>query len=173
MNILGVGGSELIIIFVIMLLIAGPRRMIKWAYILGQYVAKFRRMWAETVDVLQHEFDEAGVDIQVPRELPTRGSLNKTAAQALGGVTAPVKETLDQVNEEVKTIKTTTASTAQTANATVRGTNGRTTQKSVTSVKRPPATPASNDGFGSWSSHDEKPGFGSWAQDDTTDSDEE
>ena len=112
MNILGVGGSELIIIFVIMLLIAGPKRMIKWAYIMGQYVAKFRQMWAETVDVLQHEFDEAGVDIKVPRELPTRGSLNKQAAQALGSVTAPVKETLDQVNENVSTIKETTSSAA-------------------------------------------------------------
>ena len=155
-----------------MLLIAGPKRMIKWAYIMGQYVAKFRRMWAETVDVLQHEFDEAGVDIKVPRELPTRGSLNKQAAQALGSVTAPVKETLDQVNENVSTIKETTSSAAQTANSTVRGTNGRTTQKPVTSVKRPPATPT-DDGFGSWSSHDGSSGVGSWSQDDAPDGDEE
>ena len=172
MNILGVGGSELIIIFVIMLLIAGPKRMIKWAYIMGQYIAKFRRMWAETVDVLQHEFDEAGVDIKVPRDLPTRSSLNQQAAKALGSVTAPVKETLDQVNEEVKTIKTSTATAAQTANATARGTNGRTTQKPAASVKRPPAA-TTDDGFGSWSSHDATPGFGSWSQDDAAESDEE
>ena len=170
MNILGVGGSELIIIFVIMLVIAGPKRMIHWAYIMGQYIAKFRRMWAETVDVLQHEFDEAGVDIQVPRELPTRGSLNKQAAKAFGSVTAPLKETVDQVNEEVKAINTTTA--PKTASSTTRGTNGRATPNSGSTTKRPPAA-ATGDGFGSWSSHDAKPGFGSWSSDNPTTTDDE
>jgi Sec-independent protein secretion pathway components len=81
MNILGIGGPELILILLIMLIVAGPKRMIAWAYTLGKYIARFRRMWEETVDVLQKEFDEAGVDIKVPRELPTRANLTDRLAK--------------------------------------------------------------------------------------------
>jgi hypothetical protein len=151
-----------------MLVIAGPKRMIKWAYIMGQYVAKFRRMWAETVDVLQHEFDEAGVDIRVPRELPTRGSLRNQAAKAFGSVAAPLKETVDQVNEEVKAINTTAAGVKKTTSSS--GTNGRATPNPIT--KRPPAA-TTGDGFGSWSSYDAKPGFGSWSGDNPAKTDDE
>ncbi len=39
MNLLGVGVPELVVIFVIMLVFAGPKRMVRWAYVLGQYTA--------------------------------------------------------------------------------------------------------------------------------------
>lgn len=178
MNILGVGGTELIIILIIMLVVAGPKRMIHWSYILGQYVAKFRRMWAETVDIVQQEFDEAGVGIQLPRDVPTRGSLNKQAGKMLSTVTNPVKETMDQVNAEIGQISEETAATTKTAAAVVRGSNGHSPKRATTSTKRSkPASSASksdkgqqDNGFGSWSSHDAKPDFGSWA---TRDDDEE
>ena len=180
MNILGVGGTEFIIILLIMLIVAGPKRMIHWSYILGQYLAKFRRMWAETVDVVQQEFDEAGVGIQLPKDMPTRGSLNRQAGKMLGSVTAPVKETMDQVDAEIKGIKQETATAAKTANTTVKGTNGHAPLKQTMSAKpttkNPPrprssgSTASSGQGsaFGSWSNQDEKPGFGSWTgeQDD-------
>ena len=115
MNILGVGGTEFLIILIIMLIVAGPKRMIHWSGILGQYVAKFRRMWAETVDIVQQEFDEAGVGIQLPRDVPTRGSLNKQASKMLSGVSNPIKETMDQVNAEIGEIKEETTATTKTA----------------------------------------------------------
>ena len=77
MNILGVGAAELVAVLLIMLVFAGPKRMIHWSYVLGQHVAKFRKIWSETVDLVQKEFDEAGVDIKLPKEPPTRKSVNQ------------------------------------------------------------------------------------------------
>jgi Sec-independent protein translocase protein TatA len=168
MNILGVGGPEFFIILLLMLVVAGPKRMVKWAYIMGQYVAKFRRMWAETVDVLQHEFDEAGVDIQIPRDVPTRGSLRKEATRMVGTFTDPVKETLEQVNTGVGEITKVTTSAAQAATSTVRATNGHATTKSAskpagsTAAPRKPPSSVKGDGFGAWSDHKSRPDFGSW-----------
>ena len=102
MNIFGVGGMELIFILIIMLVVAGPKRMIRWAYILGQYTSKLRRMWEETVDVLQKEMDEAGMDVKLPRDVPTRGSLSRTVNsavnKAMSPVTTPIKDTLSEVD---------------------------------------------------------------------------
>lgn len=170
MNILGVGGTELLIVLVIMMIVAGPKRMIHWSGILGQYVAKFRRMWAETVDVVQQEFDEAGVDIQIPRDMPTRGSLNKQAGAMLGNVTNPVKETMDEVNAEIGQIGSETAAATKTATSVVRGSNGHSTKRASAVAKRgkpaagkQPKADDQDSAFGSWSSHEEKPDVGSWA----------
>lgn len=160
MNILGIGGPELIIILVLMLIAAGPKRMIQWAYIMGTYVAKFRRMWAETVDVLQHEFDEAGVGVQIPKDLPTRGNIRSQAAKMMGTVTDPVKETMGQLDTEVKQIGAATGVATQSAKTTARTTNGHSAPRTTPAARRPAAH--NGDGFGSWSSHESKPDFGSW-----------
>jgi Sec-independent protein translocase protein TatA len=135
MNIFGIGGTELALILIIMLVVAGPKRMIYWAYIIGQYTAKLRRFWEETVDYVQHEFDEAGVDIQIPKEPPTRASLNKAIVSAMKPVTQPVEEALKEVNT-VKTMATTSSNG-----------NGR-------PAEPPPAQPgdtASGPSLGTWS----------------------
>lgn len=160
MNILGIGGPELIIILVLMLIVAGPKRMIQWAYIMGTYVAKFRRMWAETVDVLQKEFDEAGVGVQIPKDIPTRGTIRAQAAKVMSTVTDPVKETMGQLDAEVKQIGTATGAATQAVKTTARTTNGHSALRTTPAVRRPAAH--TGDGFGSWSSHEAKPDFGSW-----------
>lgn len=108
MNVFGIGGMELVAVLIIMLVVAGPKRMVRWSYVLGQYVAKFRVMWSETVDLIQKEFDDAGVDIQVPREIPTRQNLSKTinkqVNKAMQPVTKPVKEALDEVESVSKSL---------------------------------------------------------------------
>ena len=101
MELLGIGTTELIAILVIMLVVAGPKRMIRWAYILGQYTAKLRRMWAETMAVVQKEFDAAGMDITVPKSIPTRGTLVSQMNNALSGITRPVQEVLDEAKTDV------------------------------------------------------------------------
>ena len=68
MNILGVGPWEVIAILAIMLIVAGPKRMIVWAYELGRYVAKFRAMFAETMDAINKELKETGLEI--PKDVP-------------------------------------------------------------------------------------------------------
>ena len=105
MNIFGVGGPEIMVILVIMLVFAGPKRMIHWSYILGQYLSKFRVMWSQTVDLVQKEFDEAGVDIKLPKEPPTRKNLNKTIADALQPVTKPIQDSMDEVKKDMDSVK--------------------------------------------------------------------
>jgi Sec-independent protein translocase protein TatA len=63
MNILGIGPAELIVILVIMFVVAGPKRMVAWAYILGQYVAKFRAYFDETMSAVRKEFEDAQIDL--------------------------------------------------------------------------------------------------------------
>jgi Sec-independent protein translocase protein TatA len=171
MNILGVGGWELLAILLIMLLVAGPKRMIHWAYILGQYVSKFRTMWAETVDVIQKEFDDAGVDIKIPKEPPTRGSLNQHAGKALETFARPVKEVMDEATGEVKQITNVTSATASTANAVVRG-NGHSRQQkprpqrpSAASTSLQARRSSSSQAFGTWSGDagSESDQFGTWS----------
>lgn len=105
MNIFGVGGPELIAILIIMLVIAGPKRMIHWSYLLGQYVAKFRVIWSQTVDLVQKEFDDAGVGIQLPKTPPSRSSMNKAISEAIKPVTQPVQESIDEIKKDTAVIK--------------------------------------------------------------------
>lgn len=91
MNILGIGGPEILVIFIIMLVVAGPKRMIHWAYVLGQYVAKFRAMWSETVDLVQQEFDQANVDIKIPKTPPTKAALQQQFNNTLDQWATPPK----------------------------------------------------------------------------------
>lgn len=102
MNIFGVGGAELVLILLIMLVVAGPKRMIHWAYILGQYVGKFRAMWSEVVDVVQKEFDEAGVDVKLPKEPPTRQNINQWAASSLKPISKPIESTWQSIDQDLK-----------------------------------------------------------------------
>ena len=105
MNVFGVGAWELVAILLIMLVFAGPKRMIHWSYVLGQHVAKFRKIWSETVDLVQKEFDEAGVDIKLPKEPPTRKNLNKSLTEAVKPMTKPVQDSLDEVKKDMDTFK--------------------------------------------------------------------
>jgi Sec-independent protein translocase protein TatA len=162
MNILGVGGWELVLIVVIMLIVAGPKRMARWAYVAGTYIAKFRAMWAETVDVLQKEFDDAGVGIQIPKDIPTRGSINKQAAKVVEEFTRPVKETMDKATADIGEIKKATAVTAQAASKTTNGV--KPAAASANNTKNKSDEPKSNSDFGTWSGGSSGE-FGTWSGD--------
>jgi len=98
MNIFGIGGAELVLILLIALVVAGPKRMIEWAYHLGRWMAKLRQMWSQMMDVVQQEVDAAGLDVQLPKELPTRQSVNQTINQAIKPLTDPLRQTLDEAS---------------------------------------------------------------------------
>ena len=104
MNLFGIGVWELIAILLIMLVIAGPKRMLIWSRILGQYVARFRRIWSETVDLVQQEFDAAGIDLQLPKQPPTRQSLNRALSDAVAPVTAPLQSSLNEVQQDLDVV---------------------------------------------------------------------
>jgi Sec-independent protein translocase protein TatA len=123
MNILGVGSWEFVLIILIMLIVAGPQRMIHWMYILGRYVGKLRVMWAETMTVLQKEFDEAGFDVELPKEPPTRKSLNKMAADTLRPFTDPLQEALNEVEAEAKAVRGTFQETVDEVDSEAKALN--------------------------------------------------
>jgi len=105
MEIFGVGSGEVVAILVIMLVVAGPKRMVQWAYVLGQYVSKARAMWDEVMAGVQKEINEASLDVQLPKTMPTRADLNnltKPMNNVWAGITAPVQEVMNDVGSEIK-----------------------------------------------------------------------
>jgi Sec-independent protein translocase protein TatA len=139
MNILGIGGWEFVAIMLIALVIAGPKRMIRWAYYLGLYMGKLRIMWAETMSVIQREFDEAGVDLKLPKEPPTRHSINRMAQQAFQPFTSEIQKAVDEVEAEAKRVNEALAAPS---------TNGSATQDQ--DADKPSQDPGGD--FGTWSS---------------------
>ena len=131
MEIFGVGGAEVVAILIIMLIVAGPKRMIQWAYVLGQYTSKARAMWAETMGYVQKELNEAGMDIELPKEIPTRASLNseisKQVQKAVAPISKPLQDTLDAAKSEVQQLKTDATITDSSAVKTgsTASTNGK------------------------------------------------
>ena len=101
MEILGIGGWEIVAILLLLLIVAGPKRMIAWSYELGRYLAVIRNMWAEAAAMLQKELRQAGVDVEIPVEPPTRGSVTKmittTVNKAVAPIADPIKETQQQL----------------------------------------------------------------------------
>ncbi len=83
MEILGIGLGELVAIVLVMLVIVGPERMLRWAYLLGQAVSKLQGLWRETAAALQKELDASKVGISVPKNIPTRQSLTHDMNRAL------------------------------------------------------------------------------------------
>lgn len=121
MNFFGLGAPEFVVVLIIALIIAGPKRMVQWMYVLGRWTAKARALWGEAVDALQRELNESGVDVTIPRDMPTRGSLNRMAQDALKPLAEPVKDVMqdvkkvgDEVNSAAREVKTATQSAAQT-----------------------------------------------------------
>jgi Sec-independent protein translocase protein TatA len=148
MNIFGVGGAELVLIFIIMLIVAGPKRMIRWAYVLGQYVGKLRRMWEEVVDMMQKEADSAGLGITIPKELPTKQGITKLVADA-------VKPYANELSQPLQDVQSSLRDTVSEANAVVKDTDKQTTSD-----------------LGAWSVPQEE-AFGTWGQQTSQESEHE
>jgi hypothetical protein len=97
-------------------------------------------MWAESMTYLQKEFEQAGLEVELPKEPPTRGSLNRQLTQQVGKafspITNPVKEALDETSAEINQLK---------KQATVTDSNG----------SAPKSQPSSNGtpDLGTWSSN--------------------
>lgn len=102
MSLFGMGGWELFLVFVIMLVVAGPKRMAQWAYALGKWSAKMREVWQQTVKVLQHELDEAGIEVELPQDLPTRQNLRHTAQQFGKQVMSPALDPFAEASKELQ-----------------------------------------------------------------------
>ncbi len=164
MNILGVGGWELVAIFIIMLLVAGPERMIRWAYQLGRLMAYLRHMWADVMRVIQEGLRESGIDIELPDKPPTRADLNRKISRTIESAARPVREPLEEVDKTIKqasvhlpdtrideNAKPTQPATASDKNAADLGTWGRADSTDSSATTSPDEE--ENSSFGTWSAH--------------------
>lgn len=124
MNILGIGAPELILILMIAIIVAGPKRMLHWVFIAGQYVGKLRAMWADVAKVIQSEVDQAGLDVQVPTDLPTKASVGRMIQQAAKPLADPLNKTVREVDQDLRRTQTEIKSTATEIKSTAVGTNG-------------------------------------------------
>ncbi|MGB1287050.1 MAG: hypothetical protein ACPG7F_10995 [Aggregatilineales bacterium] len=173
MNFFGVGGAELVLIIVIMMIVAGPKRMIRWMYVAGVYAGKLRDMWKEVAIVLQEEVDAAGIDFKVPEQIPTKqnlaSSVNRFAQEAMKPLQEPledIQKDLKGIQNDVKTIQDEgKEAIAMNMNAIKDATTPKTPEKVVqpepvaetaaqngTASSDPaPDNTSRNDDFGTWS----------------------
>ncbi len=105
MNIFGIGTSELILIFLLMLMVAGPKRMIAWAYVAGTYVAKLRKLWQEASAVIKKELAEAGVEPEVVDTLEKWA--NPTTRPKVSPLDSLVSEMKKPLDEALKPVQST------------------------------------------------------------------
>ncbi len=92
-GLLGGFPAELLIVFVVMLLVAGPKRMITWAYLIGKYTAHLRALYQETITTVQKELQAAGFDEQI-RQSPAVSKvqdevMNPSASESEAQPTSP------------------------------------------------------------------------------------
>ncbi len=144
MDILGIGGFEMLVILLIMILVAGPKRMITWSYQLGKYISVIRNMWSETAKQLQKELDSSGVDVKIPTDIPTRQSITKE----LGRIAAPMTKPLEEIKKDLKvTVDDVRSPMGIKAPA----------PKPAPQIKPPPAAESNGNGdFGTWSNGTEQ-----------------
>ncbi len=174
MNIFGIGEVELLIVLLIALVIAGPKRMIQWAYVAGRWVAKARKMWSEVSVLIQQELKDAGVDVEIPKELPTRASVMRTVETAMKPLAEPVKEALN----EVRSVENEFKSTGKQAQKQIDGirsdlkqgtsiTNGSGSKPDTATTATPPPgspdTPAGDSGTGQQDKGGTVGRFGTWS----------
>ena len=154
MSFFGVGTWELLVILLIALIVAGPKRMLEWAYYLGRILGKFRVMWSQVMETIQQELDDSGVDVKLPKTFDRR-AINQTASdfmrpfseevrRAEEAYRAELKSIEDKYHHEVKELDSSirTAGTQQTSIDETAPQNGAVDRGN----NNPPQT-----GFGTWS----------------------
>ena len=104
MSFFGVGTWELLVILLIALIIAGPKRMLEWAYYLGRALGQLRVMWSQVMETIQHELDESGVDVKLPKTL-NRREINRTASDLMRPFTEEVRRAEEAYRTEIKSIE--------------------------------------------------------------------
>jgi Sec-independent protein translocase protein TatA len=102
MNVLGMGIPEILVIFVIMMVLFGPKQMVKWAYDIGRYTAKMRAMFQETMDAFQKEMNASGLS-DVTKDL----GKEVTNLRSTGfDIVSEASKVINNVDSEVKSTAT-------------------------------------------------------------------
>jgi sec-independent protein translocase protein TatB len=169
MNIFGIGGAELVLVILIAIVVAGPKRMIVWAYQAGRLIGKLRRQWEQVAEVLQKEVDAAGIEAQVPRDLPNRQNITRMVTQAMkpamdevDKAARDVQQQIDPVQGSVQGLQRDLNQTGQEVTRNVRGALTKPVAASSPVIPltkaKPAATPPAAPAAGSASA----PALGTW-----------
>lgn len=97
MDIFGIGALEVLVIGLLMLIVAGPKRSAQWARIAGEYLHKLRQMWNRMMQDLRNEMGEdADVFIRSAQEIQRTASevRNATSTRNVVGRAMQASETL-------------------------------------------------------------------------------
>ena len=161
MNVFGIGGWELVLVLLIMLIVAGPKRMATWAYTLGRWTAKLRTMWEEVAVSFEAELKESGIDIELPKTPPTRANLQRTVQdygkkvlEATGNPEDEFKKIRDDLEGVGKEVKSEVDEVNRAVKASTASTNG--VKQPSRPAASPPPPPADNDtdesasDYGTW-----------------------
>jgi sec-independent protein translocase protein TatB len=152
MNILGVGPFELILVLIIMLVVAGPKRMVQWAYEIGRYTAQLRAMFQETMNAVQKELSESGLDVR--KDIPQMTKSFDIVSEAARVINTEVSSATTAINAPPSTPSTTAPAATPGAPST-----GETPAASSTETPSDNGTPPAGT---ETRTDDEKPRYDSW-----------
>jgi Tat protein translocase TatB subunit len=102
MNFFNIGTAELLLIFVIALIVVGPRRLPEIAQGLGKIMRDLRKMSHEfTVDMMR-EMNAPPPDVagNEAKEIPDQ-SVSEKPIESLGEIVSDVRKTVQEFTEEV------------------------------------------------------------------------
>ncbi|MDX2077475.1 MAG: hypothetical protein SFZ02_13680 [bacterium] len=157
MELFGIGGLEFLLVLVIAMVVAGPKRVVQWAYLVGKFFARVRHIWSEMMTVIQQEMKDAGVDVEIPKTPPTRQNISqatrnllKPYTQELDEASKELERDLDAVQREMNIKENVKLSTQIKQNATAPKPNPEISQNGATTPANSPST------FGTWTSATEE-----------------
>jgi Sec-independent protein translocase protein TatA len=155
MSLFGVGIMELVLVVMIALIVAGPKRMLHWAYLTGRFIAQAQHTWSKAISAMQKEFDEAGVDLHLPKDPTNREEMRRFKEEALKPIRQPMEQAIRDYHEEQRSLHDEIKQIDADAMNSLKSLDGEPSQDgaSADGESTPPA-PQNNyqgTGFGTWS----------------------
>lgn len=147
MSLFGVGIMELVLVVVIALIVAGPKRMLQWAYLTGRFIAQVQHTWSKAVSAMQKEFDEAGVDLHLPKDPMNPQEMRRFKEEALKPIREPMEQAIRDYQDEQRSLHNEIKQIGNEAVSDLREGENPTA---------PP--PDDNNSFGTWSNHSQPNG---------------
>ena len=77
----GIGGWELVLVAVIVMVVLGPERMIKHAFQVGLWARQFSRYWKEGTSAFRQELRNLESEAQISEDLPNLDEIKNLASE--------------------------------------------------------------------------------------------
>ena len=132
MNFLGIGGLELILVFLVALLVVGPVRLVQGAKTARKYMTELRRQREELTQMVEEAVDMEGIRERLDQD----GVLDEVR---------DISTELNQFHEEARSITTDAADFRSLANSVVRPSGYSRSSSCPPSPSEPNETDATED----------------------------